>query len=447
MSETLDTRTRATTAIPTAIPTVPAIPWRDGALLAVALLPLTLLTLLLTAGVTMPRAAESGSLILALLWLLAGLALGVRRLMRQVESLASLLHGLRIGDYTLRARGTGSLLAPAQRELNALAAHLGGEERRSLETDALLSQLLAALELAVLIVDGEDRLVDLNPAAEALLGGEASTLLGRPADALGLSPWLDRPVPFIERRDGAGDGPWEVRRLQFRRRGRPHRLLVVTDVSHALREQERHAWRRLIRVLGHEINNSLGSIKSTAGLLRERAIEADATVQSGLDLIERRSQALGAFIRGYTELARLPPPRPEAVEVGELIRTITSLEHRVPVVVQSHPPAIAHLDPTQLEQALINLVRNAADAALETAGAVRVRWCQEGRFLRIEVEDDGPGLTQTENLFVPFFTTKPGGSGIGLALASQIIEAHGGSLRLANRPHERGAVATVRLPC
>jgi signal transduction histidine kinase len=232
----------------------------------------------------------------------------------------------------------------------------------------------------------------------------------------------------------------------FRRHGRPHRLLVVTDVSHALREEERRAWRRLIRVLGHEINNSLGSIQSTAGLLKERAADGDVTARDGLELIEQRSRALGGFIRRYAELARLPPPSPERVDVARLIQHVVSLETRIAVEIEPAAPEAAQVDRSQLEQALINLIRNAADAALETGGGVRVRWRRSSQDLLIEVEDDGPGIAHTENLFVPFFTTKEGGSGVGLVLARQIIEAHGGSLRLAGRQSGRGALAVVRLP-
>lgn len=421
--------------------------WSDAALAAWAVLPLVALAVTVASDVVIPRVLQWLWLVLALAWLAAWMRAAARSRARHLRLLASLLQGLREGDYGSRVRPGPGPIGEIWREFNALAAKLGGEERRGLETDALLSQLLGGLELAVLIIDEQGRLVDLNPAAEQLLGKSASELVGRSAVELGLSGWLDRSAPFIDRHAfTAGEGPWEVRRVVFRRRGQPHRLLVVTDVSRALREEERHAWRRLIRVLGHEINNSLGSIQSTAGLLKERASAADRTTQDGLELIEQRSRALGGFIRGYAELARLPPPNPENVDIADLIRRVASLEPRIAVEVGSDSPATVHADRSQLEQALINLARNAADAALETGGAVRVRWRRSGRDLLIEVEDDGPGISHTENLFVPFFTTKTGGSGIGLVLARQIIEAHGGSLRLTNREGARGAIATVRLP-
>ena len=420
---------------------------REAALVAVAVLPMVSLAALYAAGVVLPAAALRGGCALAVVWFAAGLTLLARSRARSLELLASLLQGLRAGDYGLRIRSARGPMSEVAREFNALASHLGGEQRHGRETDALLSQLLASLELGVLIIDAQDRLIELNPAAEVLLGETDAGLIGRTASELGLRDWLERPTPFIDRRDSpAGGGPWEVRRVTFRRLGRPHRLLVVTDVSRALREEERHAWRRLIRVLGHELNNSLGSIQTTASLLRERSEAGDATLHEGLELIERRSRALGSFIRRYAELARLPPVTPERVELAGLIRHVASLEKRLVVAVESNLPAEVLLDRAQFEQALINLVCNATEAAGQSGGGVRIRWRVDGRSLLIEVEDDGPGIEHTENLFVPFFTTKPGGSGIGLVLARQIIEAHGGSLRLVNRSSSPGTVAEVRLP-
>lgn len=421
-------------------------PWHEAALGALAALPLLVLAILPPVGVTIPRALHWLLIALAIAWLFAWVGFTAQRRTRRMRLLASLLQSLREGDYSLRARLKGEGFKEVWREFNALASHLGGEQRLGIETNALFAQLLAALDFAVLVVDEHGRLVDLNPAAEQLLGDVSTALIGRGAAELGLSDWLAVTTPRVEAREFAGgSGPWEVRGLTFRRAGQPHRLLVVTDVSHTLREEERRTWRRLIRVLGHEINNSLGPIQSTANLLKERH-KTDAQLTEGLELIERRSQALGAFIRRYADLARLPPPEFESFDLGKLVQRVASLETRVPVQAASTESLSVRGDSAQLEQALINLLRNAADAALETGGKVRMRCRTQSQQVIIEVEDDGPGIGQPENLFVPFYTTKPGGSGIGLVLARQIIEAHGGGLRLVNRRNARGTLASVRLP-
>jgi signal transduction histidine kinase len=168
---------------------------------------------------------------------------------------------------------------------------------------------------------------------------------------------------------------------------------------------------------------------------------------SGLGVISERSEALSRFILGYTALARLPPPSKARFELGELVRGVARLEQQTEVVLaEDGPPLDIVADRDQLEQALINLAKNAAEATRRAPRSVRLRWAAEGGMARIAIEDDGPGIASTDNLFVPFFTTKPGGSGIGLVLSRQIAEAHGGSLELANRSDRSGCIATLRIP-
>jgi signal transduction histidine kinase len=221
-------------------------------------------------------------------------------------------------------------------------------------------------------------------------------------------------------------------------------------VSRALREEEQQAWRRLVRVLSHEINNSLAPIRSIAtglqALLAERPLGPEhADVGEGLEIVARRAEALARFMEGYARLARLPPPVPAPVDVGALVRRAAALERRVPVEVVGGPEVSVEADHAQLEQALINLLRNAADAALETGGAVRASWAEAGEGVALRVRDEGPGLPDPANLFVPGFTTKPGGSGVGLTLSRQIAEAHGGRLALADA-EGGGCLAELWLP-
>jgi signal transduction histidine kinase len=253
-----------------------------------------------------------------------------------------------------------------------------------------------------------------------------------------------------------GVGRWEVRRSQFRQGGRPHELLVLSDLSQPLREEERQAWQRLIRVIGHEMNNSLAPIKSIAGSL-STIVERDPPpfdwrddVQRGLNVIASRSESLSRFMSAYARLAKLPPPKLVPLDVSDFVDRVVTLEKAHHIEVSPGPRLRIQGDGDQLEQLLINLIRNAVDAVRETGGGVRVGWQRipgaSPPTMELWVEDDGPGLSNTGNLFVPFFTTKPGGSGIGLVLSRQIAEAHGGSLLLENRDSGIGCRASLRIP-
>jgi two-component system, NtrC family, nitrogen regulation sensor histidine kinase NtrY len=244
-----------------------------------------------------------------------------------------------------------------------------------------------------------------------------------------------------------------VRRTTFRLGGQRHELLVLSDVSRPLREEERQAWQRLIRVIGHELGNSLGPIKSIAGSL-ENLLQRNPPpedwrddMQRGLQVIASRTDSLSRFTGASARLARLPAPKLAPVVLKPLIQRVAAFDARVPIVVKPGPDVTIDADADQLEQLLINLMRNAADACLEVgAGTVTVGWRRTRAGLEISVEDEGPGLSNTSNLFVPFFTTKPGGSGIGLVLCRQIAEGHGGSLALENRKDTRGCKARLTLP-
>ncbi|HET9452564.1 MAG TPA: ATP-binding protein, partial [Aggregicoccus sp.] len=377
-----------------------------------------------------------------------------------LQTISNLLLALRQGDYGVRGRG-GRLSDPLGEvflEANVLGETLREQRLGALEAGELLSKVMEEIDVAVLAFDEGARLRLVNRAGERLLGRGRRELLGQTAAELELGELLEGAAP---RRvspvfSGAGThegGPYELRRSSFRQHGLPHTLVVLADLGAALREEEREAWKRLIRVLSHEINNSLAPIHSIAAGLQEaltqtpRQADWDEDAASGLAVIARRSASLSRFMSAYARLARLPPPSLGSVSVGEWVRRVASLEKRLEVEVRAGPELSLRADGDQLEQLLINLVRNAADAALETGGRVWVSWSIVGTgALEVWVEDEGPGLPDTANLFVPFFTTKPNGSGIGLALSRQIAEAHGGSLRLENRAGERGCRARLRLP-
>jgi two-component system, NtrC family, nitrogen regulation sensor histidine kinase NtrY len=377
------------------------------------------------------------------------------RVVFPLRTLSNLLAALREGDFSIRARGANNpdALGEVLREVNALGETLHRQRLGALEATALLRKVMEEIDVAVFAFDGAGALRLVNRAGERVLNQPEDRLLARTAHELGLSECLQGETPRIAQIAFPGkSGRWEIHRGSFREGGLPHQLLVITDLSRALREEERQAWQRLIRVLGHELNNSLAPIKSVAENLgsmlgrKERADDWQEDMRSGLNVIAARTDGLARFMNAYARLAKLPPPALQPVDVGNWIRRVTGLEPRLRVELESGPDVNINADPDQLDQLLINLVRNAVDAALETGGGVRAGWERANGYIEVWIEDDGPGIPNLTNLFVPFFTTKASGSGIGLVLSRQIAEAHGGTLTLENRKARRGCEARLRLP-
>jgi nitrogen fixation/metabolism regulation signal transduction histidine kinase len=383
-------------------------------------------------------------------WL--GFSLSLKgRLSYQLNTLSNLLEALREEDYSMRSRRSRDrgAFGDVFREVNALSSTLREHRVKANEATALLRKVLAEIDIAVFAFDGAGRLMLVNRAGERLVHCDSAG--HRSAKALGLDDLLiQEGRQTVTRRFPGGIGRWDVWTGSFREAGVPHWLLVISDLSRALREEERKAWQRLVRVMGHELNNSLTPIKSMAATLQTR-LAGGATVASlrddlgsSLGIIASRAEALGRFMTGYTMLARLPAPRRQTVRVRALVERAASMDTRMSIAVEGQDLSIS-VDPDQLEQLVINLVKNAVDAA-GPAGDVAVRWAAQANTLRLEVLDSGPGLSGTDNLFVPFFTTKPGGTGIGLVLCRQIAEAHDGTLTLENRDDGAGCVARLELP-
>lgn len=415
---------------------------------------LLLAMVLLWTGDHDPGTRWSLAFLVILVWL--GFAFAVRSaVVHPLQTLSNMQSALREGDFSFRVRGakSGDALGELMIEVNTLSEMLREQRLGAMEASALLTTVMTEIDVAIFAFDGDQRLRLLNRAGERLMAQNAERLLGKSAADLGLLECLQgESARTLEKNFPGGTGRWGFRRSVFRQGGKPHSLLVLADLSRALREEERQAWQRLVRVLGHELNNSLAPICSIAGSLEDimrreaRAADWEDDLRRGLRVINERSDALSRFMRDYSRLARLPKPQLREVLADTLVRTAAGLERRTPVEIVPGPEVMLNVDPDQLQQALINLIRNAVDASLETGGAVKVGWMKNGSFLSLFVQDEGPGIANPTNLFVPFFTTKPGGSGIGLALSRQIAEAHGGTLALKNRENAKGCEAILQLP-
>ena len=398
------------------------------------------------------------------LWLVLTLAL-LDQIVRPLQTLTNVIGALREEDYSFRARGAApnDSMGELALEINSLADILTEQRVQTIEATALLRRVVEEIDTPLFTFDPDHVLRLMNAAGERLLQQPAARLLGKTASELELNACFEAAnETLVALPYSAPNARWMVRKRSFRQNGVPHTLIVLSDVSRALREEERSAWQKLIRVLGHELNNSLAPIISIAGSLASRLPleelpEAqNADFQRGLNIIESRTAALHRFLQSYRKLAQMPAPTLKPIELRPLFERVAALETRVIVEISPGAELVLMMDPDLIEQMLINLVRNAVDAALEQAQShrggeegepkVTMRWEQFDRRVALMVEDNGIGLLNPSNAFVPFYTTKPGGSGIGLVLSQQIAEAHGGSIELTNRPDARGCRVKVMLP-
>lgn len=397
--------------------------------------------------------------LLMLLWSVA-FSLTVRsKVAFPLRTMANLVGALGEGDYSMRIkRGPrDDVMGELATEVNALSQFLQEQRFSVMESTALLHKVLAEIDISLFGFDADNRLQWINESGQKLMAGTSGTLMGRKADALGLTVCLTGSTPrLIDLSLPGRIGRWELRRTTYRDKGQSHHLVFLSDMTRTLHEEERLAWKRLLKILRHEINNSLAPIQSVAQTLQRQiptAVGADVLyedLREGLQIIAERSDILGTFIASYSQLTRLPEPTLAPLDVMTWIKHVVGLETRLSVDLSGGPPVTICADRSQLDQLLINVLSNAVEASLQAHpnadGKVSIAWHLQEEFLVIPINDDGSGLNTDKDPFVPFFTTKPKGSGIGLALSRQIAEAHDGEITLVNRTDHSGCCAELRLP-
>jgi nitrogen fixation/metabolism regulation signal transduction histidine kinase len=363
----------------------------------------------------------------------------IRPIRRLLRALSGSVASYRDGDYSLSlvSRRRDELGALIQAH-NALGQALRGQRQNLVQRELLLDTVMQHTPTALLLVDAHERVVYANLAARHLLNGGKSPL------GLAFAELLDGCPPEIRQALAAGqdsltsvplDGSEEVfhlSRRDFRLQGRPHRLYLVQRMTRELSRQEVAAWKRVIRVISHELNNSLAPISSLAHsgteLARRGDMERLPQVFTG---IGERARHLHGFIASYADFARLPAPRCARIEWAPFIDGLR--QHAAFDLVGKLPGRPGWFDAAQIEQVLINLLKNAHESG-SAPDAVQVG-IVAGGDQRIVVSDRGPGMNEAvlAQALLPFYSTKRSGTGLGLALAREITEAHGGRITLANR--------------
>jgi nitrogen fixation/metabolism regulation signal transduction histidine kinase len=381
---------------------------------------------------------------------------GISRLMKPVNqvlrALADGVSSLKDGDFSMSlANRRGDELGELVEAYNAIGKALRSERQDLLQRELLLDTVIQTSPLALVLVGPTGAVVYSNAASRQLFLG------GRKLEGLDFDELVAAcPAPLAEAIASSGDGlftidtgtgaeTWHLSQKGFMLNARRHRLYLFKHLTRELSRAEVETWKRVIRVIGHELNNTLAPISSLAHSGRKLAEQPDpARLKAVFETIEERSRHLKEFIDGYARFAKLPAPRHQEVMWQDLVARLANVAtFRVP---EAMPQAPGRFDPAQVEQALINLLKNAAESG-SPPEAVELAVVQVGGGFLVRVLDRGGGMSEAvlANALLPFYSTKRSGSGLGLALCREVAEAHGGRIHLANRDGG-GLEASLWLP-
>ncbi|UAA40374.1 GHKL domain-containing protein [Paraneptunicella aestuarii] len=380
-----------------------------------------------------------------------------QKVVHQFRSLINLLDAMQQGDYSLRARSEMSkgMLGEVYGSVNNLAERLSQQRIETKESQLLVRTVLDHIDVAIVALTDDNQILFFNPAAQHLLSIEHSRSNEKLLQQLAFAQSFESGRhEVVELSLGHHTGRFNVHVEEYMVSGIQHKLLFITDVSTLLRSEESKAWQSLVRVISHEINNSLSpiaSISQTLNRMISRQGVNDDNLQDlldGLSIISQRASGLSKFVDSYKLLAKLPEPQLECISLIQLLDKTRQLFNDQNIEILSTEDVRLMIDPVQFEQVLINLIKNAVEAmaATKPKGVIRVAWTAHIPVFRLTICDEGAGISNPDNLFVPFYSTKKSGSGIGLVLCRQIIEAHRGRLTINNNLDSAGCCASIELP-
>lgn len=388
----------------------------------------------------------------------------------QVRTLANLIESMIDGDYSLRGRLKSN---QAFQELliliNNLSDTLAQHKLAVKESRVLLELIVDQMDAMVLATDANGNLVMANNSAQQLLLNGAEKFEGIALNSFVLGAQLAQAFPGIidfkhqprtinskqAAEQPALEGEYFLYKEKFFSAGQSHQLYLLTNAERLLMEKERNAWQSLLRVLSHEINNSLTPIstisqsiekKLLSNLDNKRTIEPESLLD-GINIINERADTLSEFIASYSQLAHLPKPLFSTFNLYDMLNKLTLLFPQCEFTIDKSIDIQLTVDKKQLEQVFINLFKNAIDAMSSfEQKLIVITYRQDSQWQQIMITDCGSGVANVENLFVPFYTTKPNGSGIGLALCRQIMFGHNGQIKLTNNINKPGIEVRLSLP-
>jgi len=422
---------------------------------------------LLVSAISLIVAGVSGYLVAFVIIVLSLLIIFVvmiskQRAEQQIRTLSNIIESMIDGDYSLRGRLQHN---QAFQELlilvNDLAETLSQHKIEAKESRLLLEKIMQQMDAMVLAVNEQGFIVMANDSAQKLL-------IGKDHDSKNLQE-----IRLIELMLGktisqasAGIIEFDHKQLSgehflfkecFLSEGKQHHLYLITSAERLLIEKERKAWQSILRVLSHEMNNSLTPISSISQAMKQKLQNENkplnrSSLSDGVNIIQERADSLSSFIASYGQLSHLPQPNKSQFELNNLLIQLgklfddCQLQWPTQSTVRTNPIIIT-ADKSQLEQVIINILKNAREAMAQCPKKViEVSYLQDKKYLHLVISDQGMGIANKENLFVPFYSTKPQGSGIGLTLCRQILFNHGGLIKLTNRKDTTGAQAIISLP-